>query len=147
MIGRKGGCLNILEKYYIYKISRDNLHMNDTYIDTYNTIFQTIHELYDRQQHRDPQERYISGNNHTECPYKSGTHLTSGNIRINGTRKYIKKKITYRHIKIANTYINNTSLPIANNNNIDNIIMTMFIGINITRQVSNIKAITNIQNL
>jgi hypothetical protein len=28
--GRKGKHLNTLEKYYIYKISKDNLHMNDT---------------------------------------------------------------------------------------------------------------------
>jgi hypothetical protein len=31
--GRKGRHLNILEKY-IYRISKDNLHMNDTYIST-----------------------------------------------------------------------------------------------------------------
>jgi hypothetical protein len=42
--GRKGRHLNTLEKYHIYKINRDNLNMNDTY----NTIFQTLHELYDR---------------------------------------------------------------------------------------------------
>jgi hypothetical protein len=35
-IGRKGQYLNTLEKYYIYKISREKLHMNDTNIE--NTI-------------------------------------------------------------------------------------------------------------
>jgi hypothetical protein len=44
--GRKGGHLINLEKYHIYKISRDNLHMNDTYADIYNSMFQTLHELY-----------------------------------------------------------------------------------------------------
>jgi hypothetical protein len=29
-IGRKGRHLNTLEKYHIYKISRNNLHMNET---------------------------------------------------------------------------------------------------------------------
>jgi hypothetical protein len=29
--GRKGRHLNNLEKYHIYKISRENLHMNDTH--------------------------------------------------------------------------------------------------------------------
>jgi hypothetical protein len=43
--GRKGKHLNTLEKYHICRISKDNLHMNDTYIDTY----ETLHELYTRQ--------------------------------------------------------------------------------------------------
>jgi hypothetical protein len=46
--GGKGRYLNTLEKYHIYKISRNNLHMNDTHIDTHNPIFQTVHELYNR---------------------------------------------------------------------------------------------------
>jgi hypothetical protein len=47
-MGRKGIHLNTLEKYYIYKISRNKLHMNDTHIDTHNSIFQTLHEFGDR---------------------------------------------------------------------------------------------------
>jgi hypothetical protein len=31
--GRKGQHLNTLERYHIYKPSRENLHMNDTHID------------------------------------------------------------------------------------------------------------------
>jgi hypothetical protein len=46
--GRKGRYLNTLGKYYIYKISSNNFYMNDMYIDTYNPIFQTLHELYDK---------------------------------------------------------------------------------------------------
>jgi hypothetical protein len=46
--GRKGKHLNTLERYHIYKISRDNLHMNDTYIDTPNPIFKASHEIYTR---------------------------------------------------------------------------------------------------
>jgi hypothetical protein len=42
--GRKGKYLNTLEKYHIYKISRDNLHMNDTHTDTHNPIFEAVHE-------------------------------------------------------------------------------------------------------
>jgi hypothetical protein len=41
--GRKGRQLNNLEKYHIYKISRNNLHMNDTHIEIHNPIFQTVH--------------------------------------------------------------------------------------------------------
>jgi flagellin-specific chaperone FliS len=37
-----GKNLNTLEKYHIYKISKNNLHMNDTNIDTYNPIFRTL---------------------------------------------------------------------------------------------------------
>jgi hypothetical protein len=37
--GRKGKHLNTVERYHIYRISKDNLHMNDTYNDTYNSMF------------------------------------------------------------------------------------------------------------
>jgi hypothetical protein len=46
--GRKGRHLSTLEKYHIYRISRNNLDMNDTHIEAYNPIFQTVHELYNR---------------------------------------------------------------------------------------------------
>jgi hypothetical protein len=49
--GRKGKHLNNLERYHIYRISRDNLHMNGTYNDTHNPIFETLHKLYTRLQH------------------------------------------------------------------------------------------------
>jgi hypothetical protein len=44
--GRKGKCLNTIEKYP--RISKDNLHMNDMYIDAYNPIFEALYELYAR---------------------------------------------------------------------------------------------------
>jgi hypothetical protein len=47
-IGRKGRHLNTLEKYHIYEISRNNLHMTETYIELHNPIFQTVHEIYNR---------------------------------------------------------------------------------------------------
>lgn len=40
---RNGKHLNTLEKYQICKISKGRLHMNDTYIDTYNWICGTLH--------------------------------------------------------------------------------------------------------
>jgi hypothetical protein len=46
--GKKGKHLNTLEKYHIHKISENNLHMNDTYNDPYNPIFETLHDLYTR---------------------------------------------------------------------------------------------------
>jgi hypothetical protein len=45
-IGRKGKYLNSLEKYHIYKVSRENLHMNDTSIDAHNPIFEELHKIY-----------------------------------------------------------------------------------------------------
>jgi phosphoribosylaminoimidazole carboxylase (NCAIR synthetase) len=36
----------ILERYHIYRITKDNLHMNDTYNETHNPIFETLHECY-----------------------------------------------------------------------------------------------------
>jgi hypothetical protein len=43
--------LNILEKYHIYKVGRNNLHMNDTHIETHNPIFQIVHKIYEREQY------------------------------------------------------------------------------------------------
>jgi hypothetical protein len=59
--GRQGRHLITLDKYHIYGISRNSSHKNDTH----NPIFQTLHELYDRQKHIHPQKKYVSGN-HTE---------------------------------------------------------------------------------
>jgi hypothetical protein len=42
--GKKGRHLNSSEKYCIYRISEENLHMNDTYI----PIFETIYEFHTR---------------------------------------------------------------------------------------------------
>jgi PP-loop superfamily ATP-utilizing enzyme len=47
-IGRKGRYLNTLEKYHIYEISRNNLHMNETHIELYNPILERVHEIYNR---------------------------------------------------------------------------------------------------
>jgi hypothetical protein len=45
---KKGKHLNTLEKYHIHKISKDNLQMDDAYNDTYNPIFETLHDLHTR---------------------------------------------------------------------------------------------------
>jgi hypothetical protein len=45
---RKGNHLNTLEKYHIYKISRDNIQMNDTNTDTHKPIFKALHETNTR---------------------------------------------------------------------------------------------------
>jgi hypothetical protein len=45
-IGRKGRHLNTLEKYHIYEISGNSLHMIETHIELHNPIFQTVQEIY-----------------------------------------------------------------------------------------------------
>jgi hypothetical protein len=45
---RKGRHLNTLEKYNIYKISKTNTQLNDTYSETQYPIFQEIYEICDR---------------------------------------------------------------------------------------------------
>jgi hypothetical protein len=65
--GRKGRHLSTLEKYHIYKISRDNLHMNDIYIRHIQSHISDITRTL-RHSSTHPQERYISGSNHTERP-------------------------------------------------------------------------------
>jgi hypothetical protein len=47
-IENKGNHLNTLEKYHIYKVGRNRLDMNDTYIDVYNPVFETLQELNNR---------------------------------------------------------------------------------------------------
>jgi hypothetical protein len=42
---KKGKHLNTLEKYHIYKTSKEGLQMNDTYIDIHNPIFKVIQEI------------------------------------------------------------------------------------------------------
>jgi hypothetical protein len=42
---RKGRHLNTLERYYIYKASKDKIQMNDTNIDIYNPIFEALHNI------------------------------------------------------------------------------------------------------
>lgn len=46
--GRKGKYLNTLGRYHVYRISKDNLHMNDTYNDIHYPIFEILHELHTR---------------------------------------------------------------------------------------------------
>jgi hypothetical protein len=41
---RKGTDLNTPEKYHTHKISTVGLYMNDTYNETHNLIFETLHE-------------------------------------------------------------------------------------------------------
>jgi hypothetical protein len=47
-IDKKGKHLNTLEKYHIYKMSKNRLHINDTYIDVCNPIFEVLYELNTR---------------------------------------------------------------------------------------------------
>jgi hypothetical protein len=44
---RSGKHLNTLEKYTCMKLS-DRLHMNDTHIDIYSSIFEALQELNNR---------------------------------------------------------------------------------------------------
>jgi hypothetical protein len=38
--GEEGKHLNTLEKYHIYRTSKDYVHVSDTYMDIYNPIFE-----------------------------------------------------------------------------------------------------------
>jgi hypothetical protein len=44
----KGKHLNTLENYHIYKLSKDNIQMNDTNTDTHNPIFKALQETNTR---------------------------------------------------------------------------------------------------
>jgi hypothetical protein len=45
---KKGEHLNSSRKYHTYLISKDNLHMNETYINTHNPIFEASYRFYTR---------------------------------------------------------------------------------------------------
>jgi hypothetical protein len=44
----KGKHINTLETYHIYKISKDNLQMNEANTDMHNPIFKALHETNTR---------------------------------------------------------------------------------------------------
>jgi hypothetical protein len=45
-IERKGPMINTWERYHIYNLYKENLHINDTYTDTHNSIFNVIRDHY-----------------------------------------------------------------------------------------------------
>jgi hypothetical protein len=47
-IVRKSRHLNKVERYHIYKVYKNNLHMNDVHIEAHNQMFQIVYELCDR---------------------------------------------------------------------------------------------------
>jgi hypothetical protein len=59
---KKGKHLNTLERYHIYLTKKGNLrvHMNETCIDTFNPIFETLHELCNKEQHVPPQNHVVA---------------------------------------------------------------------------------------
>jgi hypothetical protein len=82
---RKGKHLNALEKYHIYKVSKKNLHMNDTNIDTYNPILEELHKITLYPPHLSPlliTTAYKYGSKHTTSTLvKTTPHATGGNKR------------------------------------------------------------------
>jgi hypothetical protein len=50
-IERKGKHLNTLEKYHIYKISKEGIHMNDILEETYNPISEIVNSIDTRRHH------------------------------------------------------------------------------------------------
>jgi hypothetical protein len=46
--------LNTLQEYHIYNIRKNNLKINDTNIDTHNSIFRALQEINTRYQHTRP---------------------------------------------------------------------------------------------
>jgi hypothetical protein len=50
-IERKGKHLNTLERYHIYKISIEGIHMNDMHDEAYNPICDVINSIDTRRHH------------------------------------------------------------------------------------------------
>jgi hypothetical protein len=52
-IERKGPLMNTLERFHVYKLSKENMHINDTFADMYNPIFNLITKYY-KKYHTNP---------------------------------------------------------------------------------------------
>jgi hypothetical protein len=71
---KKGKHLNTLEKYHIYKTSKEGLQMNDAYIDTHNPIREVIQEINDRERQKTHYKRKEQSNSVTHS--RKGTQLS-----------------------------------------------------------------------
>jgi hypothetical protein len=47
---RKGPLMSTLEPFHIYRLSKENIHMNGTYTDMYSPTFNLITKYYKKQQ-------------------------------------------------------------------------------------------------
>jgi hypothetical protein len=48
----KGPLMNTLEHFNIYNLRKENLHVNDTYKDTHNPIFNLVKDYYSQNKLR-----------------------------------------------------------------------------------------------
>jgi hypothetical protein len=63
--------MNTLERYHTHKISKNKLHMNDTYIDTHNPIFEILQEIDTRHTHPLPLPTYTDRQAHDHAAYSN----------------------------------------------------------------------------
>jgi hypothetical protein len=71
-IQRKGKHLNTLERYHIYKMSREGVHMNDAHVDVHNPIFEALQEVNTRS--INPANSHTHTHTHTSTEEQSA-HL------------------------------------------------------------------------
>jgi hypothetical protein len=66
-IEKKGPLKNTLERFHIYKLSQENMQLNDTYTDIHNPIFNLITNYYKKIPYQPPTPPfpYIDINTHT----------------------------------------------------------------------------------
>jgi hypothetical protein len=98
-IGRKEQYLNTLEKYYIYKISKEKLHTNDTNIVEHNPIFEELQKKKKNTTRHLPIPLTPSPNTVTEyiqtIPCRAHTHtqqLNAGGIDRHRRSKIAEKQ-------------------------------------------------------
>jgi hypothetical protein len=48
-VEKKGALMNTLKRFHICNLSKENLHMNDTYTDTYNPFFNVIKDYHSQK--------------------------------------------------------------------------------------------------
>jgi hypothetical protein len=44
--GKKGKYINTLEKYHIYRTSKENMHLNYISTEVYNPIYEELNKIY-----------------------------------------------------------------------------------------------------
>jgi hypothetical protein len=106
--GKKGKHVNILKKYFVYKVCKDKLYENDTYNPLISDIARTTLQI---AAHASAQS-YISRGKHTKTENTSDIRsTTTAGERIEMGLVSKESEITY----MTREYINNTSLHVADN--------------------------------
>jgi hypothetical protein len=94
--GRKGKYLNTLERYHIYEINKENLHMNDTHIDTHTLLYLKHCTRFTQNNSTPSPPPHYSINTEDSTPHIHNIHTQANNIICKGSEQYTDRKSKYK---------------------------------------------------